>query len=463
MKDYAEKDTDYIRIRGARYKRPDKMKRAEGCLRRCLALLALSMLLAIPCAALDDDEYDGYAADSLTVKVGYFGGPYYEKYVFSLDELWSMDVVYADYTFIDNMPSVVIDHVAGVRLADIMDAAGIDLNSIETFYFWTRDKQSDYYTSYSKTSLIDTPRYCYYSLPDNYDDEEGGANEYAASYGEPVDTVIALADDWNRCIAGATFGSDYLGLNTNTRFRLIFGQTDVVTQTASRSAKWIHEIVVELGGAPTLTLDAAVLEGEVGSVLRTEASVAADSAVLANETVTWSSSDESIAAVDGNGNITVYAEGTAVVTASFAGVTASVTVNGTPGEESGAAAGSEGEEGENSAQSGETAEPERIPESIPENIPERQEEDEVKANSESAAAPVLLQPVTVTGNTAGGVQNWRREEMSETATALPDIQADTPLLRAIGIIAAALFLGSIAAYAAIFYINIGRKKNERRF
>lgn len=87
---------------------------------------------------------------------------------------------------------------------------------------------------------------------------------------------------------------------------------------------------MELGGAPVLTLDASVLEGEVGSVLRTQAGVTADSAVLANEPVIWSSSDERVATVDENGNITVHAEGTAVITASFAGVTASVTVNGAP-------------------------------------------------------------------------------------------------------------------------------------
>lgn len=123
---------------------------------RCLLMIVTIIAVLTPTAsALDDDEFDGYAADALTIRVGYFGGPYYEKAVFTLDELWAMDVVYADYTFIDNMPSVVIDHVAGVRLADLMDAAGIDLNSIQTFYFWTRDKQSDYFTSYSKTALID--------------------------------------------------------------------------------------------------------------------------------------------------------------------------------------------------------------------------------------------------------------------------------------------------------------------
>lgn len=307
----------------------------KGCKRIKALLLAVLLVLwaaAVPALALDDDEYDGYAADTLTVKVGYFGGPYYEKKVFTLDELWAMDVVEQDYTFIDNMPSVVIDHVAGVRLADVMAAAGIDLNSVQTFYFWTRDKQADYYTSYAKTALIDTPRYCYYSLPDNWDEEEEMGNEYAALDAVPVETLLALADDWNRVVAGGTFGSDYLNLNTNTRFRLIFGQTNTFERTANRSAKWIHEIVVELGGAPTLDLDSASLEGEVGSVLRTEATVSGDSTVAENAQVTWSSSDPTVATVDENGAITIKGEGTAVITASFAGVTATLTVTGVKGE-----------------------------------------------------------------------------------------------------------------------------------
>ena len=300
---------------GAKKWRSMRKTRLFGVFLAALLLFSVSL----PALALDDDEYGGYAADTLTVKVGYFGGPYYEKHVFTLDELWGMDIVYADYTFIDNMPSVVIDHVAGVRLSDIMDAAGIDLNSIETFYFWTRDKQSDYYTSYSKAGLIDTPRYCFYSLPDNYDEEEGVGNEYATDYGEIVPTVLALADDWTRTIAGATFGSDYTNLNQNTRFRLIFGQTDAVTRTANRSAKWIHEIVVELGGAPTLTLDASVLEGEVGSVLRTEPSMEGDPTVIENTVIEWTSSDESIATVDESGLVTAIAPGECDVTATCAG------------------------------------------------------------------------------------------------------------------------------------------------
>ena len=422
------------------------------------ALLAvLAYMLSFLAMAEDEDAFNGYSADALTIKVGYYGGPYYEKAVFTLEELWAMDVVCADYTFIDNMPGVVIDHVAGVRLSDLMDAVGIDTGSIRTFYFWTRDKQSDYYTSYTKEALLDTPRYCFYSLPDNWDDEEGMGNELATSYGEPVDTLIALADDWNRCIAGATFGSDYLELNTNTRFRLIFGQTNGWERTASRSAKWIHEIVVEIGGAPTITMDDSVLEGEVGSVLRTQTSISAEEAVLANESVHWSSSDESVATVDENGSISLVGEGAAVITAEFSGVSASIEVTGVAGAaepiESGGSVG-DAAAGQTSA----PAEPSRPPaeNTTPSEItpvePTETRPEPVEPPQEQSREPEVK-----TDSSKGGVQNWRIYEMSETAAELGNIE-QPGAIRAVCLAALALLALGGAGFAGIFYIELGRKR-----
>ncbi|WP_207650763.1 Ig-like domain-containing protein [Sporobacter termitidis] len=425
-------------------------------IRRALALitaLIAAALLSGTTQALDDDEFGGYAADTLTVRVGYFGGPYYEKHVFTLEELRGMDLVQADYTFIDNMPSVVIDHVEGVRLADVMDAAGIDLNSVQNFYFYTKDKSSGYFTTFSKKSLIDTPRYCYYSLPDNFDADSGRGNEHATENGVRVDTVLALGDDWNRVIAGAAFGSDYLNLNSNTRFRLVYGQKDAVTRTASDSAKWVHAINVDLGGAPTVTLDQSVLDLKVGSVFRSEARVmAADPVISQNAKVEWRSSDDSVASVDDDGSITVHADGTAVITASFMGQTAAVTVNGQPGEgASGSGAsgsgtsGAGGGQGDGSGNAGGKPAVSAAPAGV-----------EIKETTQENAGQVPLNQSSVKSEgDAGGVQNWRVYEMAKDAVALPVIREDNPLLPVIGALAAALFAGGVLYRVLKFKFDMG--------
>ncbi|MDR2357014.1 MAG: Ig-like domain-containing protein [Oscillospiraceae bacterium] len=442
---------------------------------KMLACFAIAALFAAQfAAALDTDEYSGLAADTLTVKVGYFGGPYYEKAVFTLDDLWAMDVQYVDYTFIDNMPSVVIEHAAGVTLADLMDAAGIDLGSIQRFNFWTNDKQGGYYTSLTKAFLIDTPRYCYYSLPDNFDYDSGAGNEYAVLDAQRTPTMMALADDWGRALAGATFGSDYIGLNTNTRFRLVYGQTDAVARTASDSAKWVHSIEVTLGGAPTLTLDVAVLDLEVGSKFRSEARVqAADPVISENAPVVWSSSDASVVSVDQSGEMTALREGGAEITAAYGDQSVSVFVNGIPARDGSGPAGS-AVDGDNSDASG-GYEPGGTPGTAAEApMPEDStppERGSLAESAESAApspeggvrAPEAARPQdraamvgfeisAVSAGDEGGVQNWRREEMSDGAVELPVIRADNPMLP----VAAAVF-ASIFAAGGLWRLILYRK------
>jgi hypothetical protein len=431
-------------------------------------ITAILLTFPLTAFAIVDDNLQGEPADSLTITVGYFGGPYYEKAVFTAEELWQLDVQNVEYTAIDNMPSVIIEHAAGVTLADLMDAAGIDIGSVQAFNFWTKDKTTDYYNSLTKTFLIDTPRFCYYSLPDNWDKDEQAANEFATLDAVRVPTMIALADNWQRVIAGATFGSGFDNLTETKRFRLVYGQTDVISRTASDSAKWIHRIEVTLGGAPTITLDTDITDAIVGSVFRTEATVqAADPVIADNLKIEWKSDNENIATVDENGVITVHAEGSVIISATIGDSTATIFVNGTTpidNEQTPIDSGqliidnqdvetvtNDSEQIINSNSSEEIVEFENI-EKIGENTtpvepselplaPITIAETEVVTIPKSTITArefSILAPAKVQSQSQnGGVQQWRTDEMADTAVELPIIPEENPMLPVmlIGIIA----------------------------
>ena len=70
-------------------------------------LCTAAVIAAVPlsCFAKDAEAVGGSPADSLTIKVGYAGGPYYEKHVFTLSEMESLPQVQADYTLTESAPT----------------------------------------------------------------------------------------------------------------------------------------------------------------------------------------------------------------------------------------------------------------------------------------------------------------------------------------------------------------------
>jgi hypothetical protein len=277
-----------------------------------IVTLNLFMNVMSGTASADSISKIGIPSDTLTIKVGYFGGPYYTKKVYAVSDLEAMPQVQQAYTFIDKMPSVCIDSARGVKLTDLLEDSGIDVNSVEAFYFYSTDIKKGWYECLPKSFLLDTSRYYYPNLPEYWDSNNQSSIPGAVYGAIRVDPVIAILDNWQRFASSP----DFTQMNGDNRFRLVFGQNDTNSRFACRSAKWVHAIEVMLGGMPPagVTLNQNVVNLKVGSAFRLTATVFPDE--TADKSVLWSSSDTSVAKVDENGMVTIVGPGAAVITVS---------------------------------------------------------------------------------------------------------------------------------------------------
>jgi hypothetical protein len=162
--------------------------------------------------------------------------------------------------------------------------------------------------------------------------------------------------------------------------------------------------------------------------------------------IEWKSDDESIATVDENGVITVHAEGSVIISATIGDSTATILVNGTPGEtiiadpsgdmpiDSGQTTNNnsvgETAEFENTEQTGENAapvEPNELP-MVPITIDET-EIDTIQKGTITAREFSIIAPAKVQSQSEnGGIQNWRTDEMADSAIELPIIPEENAML-----------------------------------
>lgn len=436
-------------------------------------------------------------SSQLTVRVGYFGGPYYEKAVYSAAELESIGTHTSLYTCMDNGGFLRYAEAEGVYLWDIMDAAGVDVNSISKCHFATYDSYAsgtDYFKSLGCNTLFWSDRYafpdlsCYWNRADQSLTQE--QLDAVWDTAQSVQTMLSLRDNFKRVADEAPYHIGDNGAKTSEDcFRLLFGQTQPLgindvsgdsANGASNMAKWVYEIDVELGGTPSLEAEQSQLELKVGSDYRVTVTIsAADSAIRQgiSQNLVWRSSDPSIVSVDTDGLLTAHQQGDVTITVydpNYDDLSATLQI--TVGEAENLSG--NGEDGKQDSQTGGTSQSNRnAGNNTAPSGNQIQPSDDGKVNNETQLRvdtdegnepqperyitkttpmpatelaekihSIRVNRVSIDSDT-GGVQNWREQAMAEDSVALGLLEEDHHM---IVIIAAAVIFLLICGGAGTF-------------
>ena len=331
-------------------------------MKKRLTRLALLMIL---CAALALPVFADAVTDSISVCIGYFGwseDEYVEKAKFSWQELddWyggALDTHEEYYSYCNGSGRTYLAFARGFYIRDLLDYAGVDVNSIASIDFFTKDHSIGAYRSFTKYALLDQPRYYFPNLAGDAETGElyawdGGDDLWVGAY--QVEPMLALEDYTEWDTAGFDFESyaDESLFSTGSRFHLFFGQASPEEAATSSAAKYVYKILVTFSGTPVLSSEESNLDLVVGSdhALHVTAD-AEDDALTAyvQEHLQYTPSDPAVVSVDQYGRLHVNAEGDAVITASFGESSVSVQVH----VGSGGASGTGSAAGEGTAPGGE--------------------------------------------------------------------------------------------------------------
>ncbi len=322
----------------------------------CVTALALCQVVFVIPKAVYAEEGSGVAGEVLSIRVQYAAerdDKIREKARFTSSELASMGSSIYRFTNVTDVGTVLQIVAKGPRLIDVINAAGIDLGSIEMITFRTKDG-SGAHSHYSRNFYVGThltaTRYYYPNLVKNHERNDDGTAltplDGALDGAQSVPSILALMSESTKDPNRVLEESDMTKIEA---FRFCLGQTPlkegVMTTpgygggdvNAMDSAQFIYGMDITLYGSPVdgISLDLSDpnlkvgSEKKIGAVIHGDELFADDFGFTADD-LTWSSSDPDIVSVSEDGTIKVLKEGTAVITATAPnGMTASVTINGT--------------------------------------------------------------------------------------------------------------------------------------
>lgn len=288
----------------------------KNCRRAVAALLTILLLTPL----LRQNVRADIVTDTLTVKVGYFGmAP--EEYIEVGTYFWweleeALPLHKETYSFfrgdtlnrLDEMRTVV-DAARGVYLTDLLEYADIFLGDVSSLSFYTRDQEVGSFVSFTAQELFRHDRYYFDNLAmhlrDPYRDASGNVvydDSEAWDHARVVEPMLALEDNWaNFEISDRETPPNFDGLHAGNRFRLLFGQHEPQAKETSKSAKYVHTVLVTLSGTAIYVPDPPKLDGTIGShTVEMDITVSNGNLLNALQSILgYASSDESVLKVTG--------------------------------------------------------------------------------------------------------------------------------------------------------------------
>lgn len=432
------------------------------CLIFFLAAMLQPFLAVKPEAAI--------ATDTLTIKVGYQGGPFFTKATYhwrDLDDayggaLTSHQVAYSYYggSRDGGAGRNVVVSARGFYISDLLEYAGIDISSIAGFEFYTDDQKTGAFTTMTKKELLDNARYYY---PNMGVDDEG--KQIALDGGDitagmtRVNSMFALEDNWEWDAVGSNFTS----MRSTGRFHLLFGQENVTESRTRQAAKYVHTINVIFSGAPVIGTESNI-ELKVGTDHKVQVKITAADTELENyirENLVWSSNNTDIVEVDQYGNLTIKGDGTAVISARSGDTAGSVSITAGNGAGAGSGGSPEQQPSEKPRETVETASPEQ-PSSRIENAVSFSEQskgvyilskDFMKKRENTEWVNSILNHAAPKDSETGSVMNRRKESMADDANQLVVPETPPIKLRYIGGVLLLVFTAGIAFGPLVYGFN----------
>lgn len=221
----------------------------------CISLVVLMQItFALPCFT-----YAETAGDVLIIRVQYYGeagNKIREKVRFSRNELSAMGAETHYYSNVTSVGTVMSLAARGPKVLTIIEKAGIDLISVQSFTFRTID---GYTRNFNVQTHLNQMKYYYPNLSSKYErdeDENMTLLDGATNGQKPVPAILAL--ECGESKAPGKHAED-IEMNTSKAFRFCMGQSelregqevDLVNDVTSvDSCHSIYGIDITLSGSP---------------------------------------------------------------------------------------------------------------------------------------------------------------------------------------------------------------------